>query len=83
MAAFWGSEKLIKIAEPKMAASSFLWQKESLVYSHIVITIGKGVAVEEGIGNINDDGRRFDLRWETHNTIYRRDIIELYHLKPT
>ena len=34
--------------------------------------------VEEGKGGVNGDGRRPDLGWQTHNTIYRWCIIELY-----
>ena len=34
--------------------------------------------VEEGTGGLNGVGRRLDLRWYTHNTMYRRCVIELY-----
>ena len=36
-----------------------------------VITRGEEGLVEEGKWGINDDGRRLDVRWRTHNTIYR------------
>ena len=38
---------------------------------------GRG-EVEDGIGGINDDGRRIDLGWWTHNMMYRWCVIELY-----
>ena len=30
----------------------------------------------EGIGGINGDGQRLDLRWGTHNTVYRWCVVE-------
>ena len=38
----------------------------------MVITREEGVGtVEEGKGRVNGDGRRLDLGWGTHNTVYR------------
>ena len=39
----------------------------------MVMTRGEGGwgDVEDGKGGINGDGRRLDLGWRTHNTIYR------------
>ena len=44
---------------------------------------GKGVGeVEEGKGGINGDGRRLDLGWRTHNTVYMIYYWTVY-LQPT
>ena len=39
---------------------------------------GSGSGRERVNGRINGDGRRLDLGWGTHNTMYRGCIIELY-----
>ena len=38
--------------------------------SCVVMAKGGG-EVEEGMGGINGDGRRLDVGWRTHNTVYR------------
>lgn len=34
--------------------------------------------VNEGKGGLNGDGKRLDLGWYRHNTLYRCCIIEMY-----
>ena len=58
-----------------MAESYIKEEKKTLTDTEnsMVITRGKGgrEEAEEGRGGINGGGRRLDLGWSTHSTIYR------------
>ena len=61
-------KKLVRIIEKKICYLSSLVQKPMIIVSKYVKVEGKW--------GISGDGRRLDLGWLTHNTIYRCCIIE-------